>query len=288
MNGYKEVRVSYDDPFPVVILENNYTYPAVMVGSHWHDYYELLYITDGEAEQEINGQVQHAQSGDLVLIYPGAQHSTVTACAGGCMILVMLFYLHGLNFDNLINIRSRYLMPFIHGGLTPHGFISQIGRGHRDIPRIAQEILSEYIQKQPGYQIITKGLLYQLLGYLMRDQRFQVERSQPQKHIEALSEACDYIEQNYFEDISLERVASRVGFSPQYFSRLFKQVVGQNFKAYCDYVRISEAERMLRVEGLSVTATAQLTGYGDVSSFVRAFKRVNRCAPGEVRSKKEQ
>lgn len=281
MNGYREQKVKYTDSTSVEVLENNVYRPGVMCNYHWHDYYELLYITGGRARQFTGGEMVEIEAGDLVLIKPGVEHSTVATHLEGCTILVVLFYLHGMNYDNVLLLQSQHVLPFLGHGMENAGSISRIGRDNPNIRNIAEGILEESENKLSGYETVVKGFLYQILGYMIRDNCFDATPAIPQEQINVISRACAYIEANYSQDISLENVARYIGFTPQYTSRLFKQVVGRNFKAYCDFVRMREAERILFYERLSIPEVAERMGYKSSSEFLRTYKRVYRCTPKE-------
>ena len=46
-----------------------------LVGLHRHDFYEMMYVTDGEAIHEINGREEMMMAGDLFFIRPDDAHS---------------------------------------------------------------------------------------------------------------------------------------------------------------------------------------------------------------------
>ncbi|MGI5957814.1 MAG: helix-turn-helix domain-containing protein [Massiliimalia sp.] len=77
----------------------------------------------------------------------------------------------------------------------------------------------------------------------------------------------------------MEQISRKLGYSKEYFSKLFKECVGENYKAFLDYVRISEAQRMIKFEGLPITVVAERVGYQSLCSFSRAFKRMTGHPP---------
>lgn len=287
MIGYREEKISYTSENTILVMENNVSRRCEMVGMHWHDYYELLYITSGSAQQIINGKVEHVKEGDIALIKPGSQHSTVATNDSGCSILVVLFFLPGINFENLMSMRSMYILPFVHAGADNYGYYSQIGRDNAEVMYIAHRIYEEYRLHLKGYETIIKGLLYQLLGHLIRERKFEPMTSVPSGQLRAIKNVCAYVEQHFSEEISLDKVAQIVGYTPVYLSRLFKKVVGRNYKAYCDYVRMSVADQLLCENMKSLQEIAEQVGYRNAAEFVRAYKRVKHCSPRRIREKND-
>ena len=104
-----------------------------------------------------------------------------------------------------------------------------------------------------------------------------------------LTQAIRFIDQNYSdESISLERVARTVNVSPNYFSAIFSQEVGQTFIEYLTNKRIDEAKRMLRQTDKRSSEVAVAVGYKDPHYFSFVFKKVSGCTPNEYRRENRQ
>ena len=74
--------------------------------------------------------------------------------------------------------------------------------------------------------------------------------------------------------------AARVaGLERAYFSKRFASVMQVSFTEWNARVRVGEAKRLLRAIDLSITAVAASVGYEDVTTFERAFKRIEGICP---------
>lgn len=98
-----------------------------------------------------------------------------------------------------------------------------------------------------------------------------------------IREACDYIDRNYAEEITLDLLCGRVHLSPYYFSKLFKEQTGENFIDYLTRTRLTHAATILRSTDLSIKEISAETGYQDANYFSRLFKRWYQCTPSEYR-----
>ncbi|MFD2701020.1 helix-turn-helix transcriptional regulator [Paenibacillus shunpengii] len=56
--------------------------------------------------------------------------------------------------------------------------------------------------------------------------------------------------------------------SERYFMKFFKSVMGKTFIHYLNYVRLSEAEKLLLSSELTITEAALQSGFNDPSYFV--------------------
>ncbi len=99
----------------------------------------------------------------------------------------------------------------------------------------------------------------------------------------AARKAAEYIQQNYFRDITLEEVAELVQKSPNYFSHIFKKVIGVSFSEYLNRIRITEAKKLLRTGNLMAYEIADKVGFQDYKYFNQVFRKLEGCSPSEYR-----
>jgi two-component system response regulator YesN len=96
--------------------------------------------------------------------------------------------------------------------------------------------------------------------------------------------AQKFIDANYGQaELSLEEVASAVGISPGYLSRLLKQETGLSFIEYITRVRITNAIQLMNDPAMKIYEVAEAVGYQSQHYFSRAFKKVFGRPPVEYR-----
>lgn len=98
-----------------------------------------------------------------------------------------------------------------------------------------------------------------------------------------IQKACQYIQDNLSKDISLEEIAKQVEISPFYFSKLFKEEIGENFIDYITLNRLQQAKKMLQDRSLSIKEISVDCGYSDPNYFSKLFKRIVGLTPTEFR-----
>ena len=97
--------------------------------------------------------------------------------------------------------------------------------------------------------------------------------------IEALSiiDSCEY-------DFPTEKdVAIKIGVTSEYFSRLFRRIVGKTFKEYLTEMKITRAQELLAYTKLPISMISLEVGYGQQSYFTKVFKRIVGISPLEFR-----
>lgn len=100
-----------------------------------------------------------------------------------------------------------------------------------------------------------------------------------------ISAAAAHIQRSYSQDLSLDDVATEVGVSSGYLSRLFKQVTGESFKGYLTRNRMQEAKRLLSETTNRVYEIAELVGYNDQHYFSEVFRKETGLSPVEYRNR---
>ncbi len=82
--------------------------------------------------------------------------------------------------------------------------------------------------------------------------------------------------------ISIEQVAGALQVSVRTLRRRLQED-DTSFRALCERIRVQTAQRLLREQGMTVTAVARQVGFSDARTFRRAFKRWLGQVPGKLR-----
>lgn len=96
--------------------------------------------------------------------------------------------------------------------------------------------------------------------------------------------ALQFMAANYAQALSLNAVADVLGLSPNYFSSLFREIVGISFREQLNRIRIEESKQLLLSTDAALTDVALAVGFPDQSCFCKTFKRIVGVTPGKFRS----
>ena len=130
--------------------------------------------------------------------------------------------------------------------------------------------------------VSAEGLLKIILSTLKAclERIGQVRKDHSIKPVRILRE---YMEVNYKEDISLNRLAEIVNMNPSYVSSVFKKETGKTCSEYLTDVRLQKAKDMLVETGYSIGTIAEETGYHDARYFSKQFSKIVGLKPFEYR-----
>ncbi len=98
----------------------------------------------------------------------------------------------------------------------------------------------------------------------------------------------DYIEEHVTDAITVEDLAERSGYTPYYFTRLFKTETGFTVKDFILRTKIDEAKRLLVNTEMSVLNISESLKFSSQSYFTHQFERIEGMTPSQFRQKNQK
>ena len=95
----------------------------------------------------------------------------------------------------------------------------------------------------------------------------------------------DYINDNFYSDISVASISEKFGLTPNYLSTLLKNKLNKKFADYIAELRISYAKDLLKATNLRVKDIMEKVGYYSQSYFSKLFIDIVGMTPSEYRKK---
>ena len=269
--------VEYRDDSSLQLYDNTdfEAYPR-----HWHTCIEIIMPTEGDYTVEYDNRRVCLKEGDILLICPGALHEMYEARGKR--------YIFQAEMSSVTQLQSvASLMTILYPGIliTPENSPEQ----YQEIYRTFSMIIDEYHKAAIMYEAAIYGKLMEMMVLLRRGHEtvimpLGVSGSKQKEYLDKFMDVCSYIGDHCTEDLTLENVAMRAGFSKYHFSRLFKQFTNVSFYRFLNQKRIEHAEVLLTDPTMSVTDVSLSSGFGSLSSFIRMFKLIKGCTPSEYRA----
>lgn len=264
------------------ILRNKRKIPNSMARCHYHNTYELYYLCSGKRYYFIKDKTYLVDAGTFVFIRKFDIHSTEKYENEGYERI-------------LINFNDDFIMPLLsaigEGDLFERfkgaaGIIKFTGENKVICERMLVHMLEEYEKNTNACSSYLRSLLLSLF-MLMRSQKKDVALPTESNVAsrKTISDIVGYINNNYFENITLQSISSKFYISPYYFSRSFKRITGLGFNEYLNNVRIKEAKKMLSSSKLSITDISSAVGYQSPTNFGRVFMKITGISPTQYRIK---
>lgn len=271
---------------PIQCIRQRMKHKDYFDGFHHHQYIELLYGLDCDAEVWCNGKCYPLQTGDLVIVNSRKTH-TVRSVTRESTYLVIKFSPQLVYTADQAVFEMKYLLPFLSDGEEYRPVFPAEELCHTDVPAHMYAMLHEWEDKEYGYEIALRAHLISLTLWLVRHWQRETGSSlssESGEAIQALQKGLSYASKNY-RTATAGEAARCCCLSYSYFSRLFRRVMGVTFIEYLNHLRLEEAQRLLITTDMNVTRVAMEVGFSTTSYFIVCFKRELHCTPGEFREK---
>ena len=256
--------------------------------THYHDFYEMIYIFEGACTQEINLDSISLKKGDFCIITPGTHHSI--SVFDPSLVINILIRKNTFEdiFFNLIrenNTISFYFNQTLHSDLY-NDYLIFSTENDADIQDLILEMILEFKNHKKYCDSILNSMMMILFSIILTKYETTVKISQERQHSDIKSiEILTYIENNY-QNITLQELADHFHFSIQYCSRLLKQTTGQTFSKILQSIRFNRAKTLLKTTNISIADISTQVGFQNPEHFNRCFKKLFKITPGEYRKNK--
>lgn len=105
---------------------------------------------------------------------------------------------------------------------------------------------------------------------------------------EYFKKVIDYVDQNFYKDISVQSLSKEFVINSNYISQLFRKNTNMTFTDYVTRLRIEYSKELLKKTDISIEEIAGKSGYTDYFYFIRVFKKTTGKAPGQFRHMKSE
>lgn len=248
--------------------------------SHWHNEAEFTIAQKDGCKYRVGDTLHNLNKGDILLVWPRELHEIVYVPEGGSTFIQFSSDLLENNLD--IVSMFKFMTEFHHIECSKEPELTK---------KIADKLdeIKEIIINEPHFsETRSKLIIYDIMlligEYVIHEKQLQLGSPRLSdaswKHIH---EACSYISEHSADSLTQTEVASHIGLSPYYFSRLFREYMQMTFPAYLSGIRVRTAIRLLANESISITDAAFMAGFQSTTAFNKVFHDVTGCSPRDYR-----
>ncbi len=114
---------------------------------------------------------------------------------------------------------------------------------------------------------------------------FMMFNGQKDHEDEAIRQVQDFIENNYHDRITVEKLAGKFAIGRRSFERRFKKATGNSIAEYMQRVKVEAAKRRFENSRKNINEVMYDVGYTDTKAFRTVFKKITGLTPIEYRNK---
>ncbi len=248
-----------------------------------HDFWEFLYVDEGEVEvtSNVNGYVLH--QGDMIFHKPNEFHSVWANKKIAPNVVVVCFECNQKSMaffkDKIFGIGDEergILTKIVREGFN--AFAPPLGD-----PEV--NILSRKSSSLFGSEQLIKAYLEILLITLFRNNKSLMSKdrlssiAKERSDNDIIIRLTEYMEEKIRGNISLEEFCQYINMSRTHLTSVFKKRMGMGVVKYFRKRKMEYAKTLIREGNYNFTEIAELLGYSSIHYFSRCFKRDMGCTP---------
>ena len=270
-------KINLDDIYPsgVFFVDKDYSRKHTHLLHKHQGILELLYVAQGEGRYSVGNREYAVHAGDLVICNadtihgeaPFQEHSIQTYCLA-------------LSGVNLKNLPKGYL---IDKAKKP---VLTLNEYDNLVAEIMVNLYLLYNQKKDNNLLLCRHLavsLFLLVYKLVTEHNEQSKSVIEQKNEDMVRKLTNYLDENYTENITLEKISKIMHISISHISHLFKRETGLSPMQYVIHRRIGQAQSLLAETNIPIKQIEEQLGFGSSCHLTSMFKKYVGISPREYR-----
>lgn len=256
--------------------------PLGAISFHYHNFFEIIYVLEGEYSSLLGDRTYHMKKGDFLLIDQNVMHKYDYAEKK-----------HDSSKRIILWVTPKMLASLSDGDMDLSACFHRKESCAYHFPIYYEEMLQGYLLKlamtqmqetsdQGAKRVLDRGCLtmfFVYLNILCAKEEYLFAKEELVSH-PMVEQVTAYIDAHLTERIKVDELAEQVHTSKYYFMRKFKELTGVTVHKYIIDKRLIKACEMLR-SGVDVTECWRMTGFCDYTAFLRNFRETFGVSPGK-------
>ena len=221
---------------------------------HFHRNIEFLFVTGGTQKVTVDGVSHLLNKGDILFVNSYQPHA-YDDCDASAYVLVL---------------SSTFYTPvswFFGEKTFPH--IMSDKEKNEEIFAFIEKWYEEFKEEEDHYKVfIRANELFKLIT-----EKYHVEEPVLSRQNELVIAALKYINNHYCEEsLTLKTCSDAIGYSKEYVSKQFNNVMGVSFKSYVNTLRIKKFRELEKNKKSNRQEIAIACGFNSAATFYRALR----------------
>ena len=260
--------------------------------------FELILITKGNFRIYTDADVANLVAGELVVVPPFLKHKQEIPAGCECSYYAVHLDFYRENNQDDFSYKDVYILPcenhFEIGIEVPElderriyepenvdlSVIIKI-KDFNMFYGIFKKLYESYEDDTDISRMESRAYAMLLLGALFREiEMHQDDTCYAEKMVKMMAE---YMSRHFSERVDLVAFSQQYGFTPNYFRKIFRQILNCPPNEYLINIRLEEAKKLLELGSYTVQTVSEMVGYNDLHYFSRLFKKKEGISPAKFR-----
>ena len=265
---------------------------------HRHDFFELMFILEGELEVIIEDTSYRYHRGDICLINCNVLHKEdFSKDFHAAYLCLTKEYLNAWTVEEMSELGNGRIAHFLKDNLEGKAqniksyldFIYVGKDASAEVLQAEQELLDmskELLEHRPGYKSMLKGRITHLF-YTLEDAEIYTPKY---IKLDSIAEgnlfeaAVQYMEEKK-RRVTRNELASALHYNGAYINQIFMKNTGESLHDYSLSLCLREAEYLLLDTSLSVSDIIKALGFENRTSFYQQFLKRFGMTPMQYRQR---
>lgn len=245
---------------------------------HCHNYYEVYYFIDGDADYMVENRRYHLTPHSLLLLSPNVFHGIKINSTKPYQRFALHFY------PEILSMERRHLLLSVFpsmGKYTGNGIFyegCELYRIFSFLQSLVECSSMEVNLQKSIFPIYMEALLTQIMVMSFS----KTAASADYNCSKNITEIITYLNNHLTEPIHLDKISEHFFISKHHLNKVFRKATGTTIYDYLLYKRVIYAQQLIIV-GQTASEAAMDAGFKDYSTFYRSYKKFLGHSPAKDR-----
>lgn len=265
--------------FPLEYYYVDFLHPRYDMPFHWHMECELISVLRGVFTLSIDGSVHELRPGSFAFVPGETIHGGVPCGFDSvyeCIVLDLDYFCQALYIE-----QGVFATELNHGANIVRHFTREDAAG-----QLIEQLFMEGRGRSAGHEFLTAGLILGFVGAVIRGGFYGVPSEKQHKSAQQakqIKRALTRIRKDFRLPLTLDELSAEATMAPNYFCRVFRDIVGRPPIDYLNYYRVERAAELIYTTNDILTDIALRCGFNDSCYFSRSFRKYKGMSPSEYR-----
>jgi AraC-like DNA-binding protein/mannose-6-phosphate isomerase-like protein (cupin superfamily) len=244
---------------------------------HYHDFNKIIVFISGEVTYLIEGKAYKLKPWDILFVSNHEIHKAIINSEEvyeRIVIWVNSSFLDKHNYE-----KNDLLTCFLLASERKNNLLRLDADMLTYIKKLLTDIEEESRNELFGNALLRNSLFLQFIvslnRFILQEKNVAVADV---RYDDTVANILEYINKNLQENLAIEGISDKFYINKYYLMHKFKENTGYTIHSYILQKRLIKAGLLIK-SGMSVIEVSENCGFGDYSSFIRAFKKVYGMAP---------
>ena len=248
---------------------------------HMHDFIEIVYFSHGVGTHYVGGKQYSVFPGCVCVMNNDVKHyyGVEKSYCENIGVKNLIFYPEFLGCSSE-NFLSEFIQKKLGKSIESRVPFFQLSSDpNKEIEQYFLLIEKEMAMKKDNYLPIVRCLTEAILLLLVSERENHIKGKKFNKSYIRIEESIEFMNMNIKEIPTMKDMAKMYGFSPEYYSKLFREFTGKSYAQFAQEIKCNEAGRLLLETDCTNEMISEMCGYSSPKHFYEQFKKCKGVTP---------